>query len=201
MISTGTVLGTATFPMVALTCLAVIAALCLLFLGDAHVVAFGLLLASVIFIVALPVSSGADRLADRAHGEAERGRKLSSYVLATLSSAAIPTLVVAVNLTVLDYLMTYQSNRAVLWWLWSYGVATGAWTFRAQIASRQSRTLSSIQAYAAHFSYALVSVCVLQLGWSPVFAVAVVIFPQILPFAVGFFLALADRNALRDVQI
>lgn len=201
MISTGTVLGTATFAMVALTGLAMIAVVCLLFVGDAHLVALGLLLASAILIASVPLSSGADRLAERAHLEAERGRKSLGYVLAALSSALIPALVVTVNLALVDFLATHPSDRTLLWWLLSYGVATGGWTFRAQIASSRSRTLSSIQAYAAHFSYALISAGVLLLGLSPIVALALVVVPQALPFAVGFFLALADRNALRDVQI
>ncbi len=201
LLSTGTVLGTATFPMAALSALAVISALALTVLGDAHLVVLGFAVASLLFVLAslLPREDGF--LADRARQVAETGRRRLGYCLAAICSAIIPAAIVLVNVQVLSCFVDHPSAVPVLGWLFSYGVATGAWTLRAQVADRRVRTLSSIQAYAAHFSYALLSISVLVFGMELSAGILIATIPQVLPFMVGLFLALADRNALRDVQI
>jgi hypothetical protein len=66
---------------------------------------------------------------------------------------------------------------------------------------RGHRTLFGIQAYSTHFSFVLLSVNEFVFGFPAHVGYALMIVPQILPFMVAFFLAMADRSALRDVQI
>lgn len=194
-------MGTATFPMAALSALAVISALCLVVLGEAHLVVLGISVTSLVFVMTSLMPSEDGFLAERAQRAADRGERMLAYVLAGLSSAIVPAVVVVVNVQVLECFLDHPSADPLLGWCFAYGVATWAWTLRAQIADRRNRTLNSIQAYAAHFSFAILSISVLLFGSSALIGLTVAIIPQILPFTVGLFLALADRNALRDVQI
>lgn len=201
LLSTGTVLGTATFPMAALSALAILSAFYLVVVGEANLVVLGIVVTSLVFVMTSLMPGEDGFLADRARRAADRGQRLQGYILAGLSSAIVPAVVVLVNIQVLNCFIDHPSVNPLLGWCFAYGVATGAWTFRAQIADRRNRTLSSIQAYAAHFSFAILSISVLLFGTSSLFGLTMAIIPQMLPFTVGLFLALADRNALRDVQI
>lgn len=187
--------------MAALSALAIVSAFYLAVFGEAHLVVMGIAVASLVFVMASLMSSEDGFLTDRARQLADRGQRLQGYIVAGFSSAIVPAAVVLVNIQVLECYINYPSANPLLGWCFAYGVATGAWTFRAQIADRRNRTLSSIQAYAAHFSFAVLSISVLLFGTSAAFGRTMAIFPQVLPFTVGLFLALADRNELRDVQI
>lgn len=201
LLSTGTVLGTATFPMAALSALAILSAFYLVVVGEANLVVLGIVVTSLVFVMTSLLPGDDGFLADRARRAADGGRRLQGYILAGLSSGIVPAVVVLVNFQVLNCFIDHQSANPLLGWVFAYGVATGAWTLRAQLADRRTRTLSSIQAYAAHFSFAILSISVLLFGTSSLFGLTMAIIPQMLPFTVGLFLALADRNALRDVQI
>lgn len=187
--------------MAVLSALAVISALCLVVLGEANLVVLGIAVTSLVFVMTSVMPSEDGFLAERAQRAAGRGERMLAYLLAGLSSAIVPAVVVLVSIQVLKCFLDHPSTNPLLGWCFAYGVATWAWTLRAQIADRRNRTMTSIQAYAAHCSFALLSISVLLLGTSALFGLTVAIIPQILPFTVGLFLALADRNALRDVQI
>jgi hypothetical protein len=86
-------------------------------------------------------------------------------------------------------------------WLWSYGVATGPWTGFALHAGRDRRTLCSIRAYAGHLGYWLFSFLVLLCNAPVAVAALVMLLPAILPITVGWLLAVANRDSLRNVRI
>jgi len=179
----------------------VVSAVFLVALGGVYTVVIGLVFVALLFCLTVLLPSEDGFLAETAHRAAAKGDLLVGYTLAGVSAATVPAVVVIVNCLVLDYFREHTTSYSALWWLVSYGVATGAWTIRAHFAAPRNRTLSSIQAYAAHLGYALFSVGVVALGLSVEIGLLGTIIPQLLPFAVGFFLAIADRNTLRDVQI
>jgi len=201
LISTGTVLGIATIPMVGLTALSVVSAICLIIGGEADLVANGAAAAGALFAFASMLLREDDLIANRAHRAITSNQKPLAYFLACLSSGIVPLVVLVFNVIILQSYIGSGSNYPVLAWLWSYGVATGAWSLRAHLAAGRQRTLSSIQAYAAHVGYFSASVAVLLFRTSIEIGVILITIAQILPFAIGFFLAMADRSALRDVQI
>lgn len=201
LISTGTVLGLATIPMVALTAASAASAVGLIMFGNANLVIIGAAAVVAMFGIAALILREDKLIANQVHRAIIADRKALGFFLATLSSGLVPAVVVIFSLIVLRYYLHNESNYPLLAWLWSYGVATGAWSLRAQLAEGRQRTLSSIQAYAGHVGYFAASVAVACLRCSIEFGIVLLIIPQILPFAVGFFLAMADRNALRDVQI
>lgn len=201
LVSTGTVLGLATIPMVALTAASAASAVGLIMVGDANLVALGAAAVVSLFGIAALILREDDLIADQVHRAIIADQKALGYFLASVSSGMVPAVVMVFSLLVLRYYLHSDSNYPLLTWFWSYGVATGAWSLRAHLAEGRQRTLSSIQAYAGHVGYFAASVAVAGLHCSIEFGIVLLLIPQILPFAVGFFLAMADRNALRDVQI
>lgn len=201
MLSSGTFLGTATFPMAALTALSIFSAVYLAALGDAHTVAVGLAVACVFYILAWLAPRPDGQLANGAQRAVDRGQYGVGYAVAGLVSAFVPMLAVLAIGVVLECFSRALVGDNMTVWLWSYGVVTLPLTLRAHLADRADRTLNSIQSYAAQVSFALVAFMMMFFSASPSVVLMVAIIPQALPFTVGFFLALADRNALRDVQM
>lgn len=187
--------------MAALTGLSIFSAVYLAAIGDAHTVAVGLAVASVFYILAWLSPRPDGQLANGAQRAVDRGQNGVGYAVAGLVSAFVPVLAVLAIGVVLECFSRALASDDLGVWLWSYGVVTLPLTLRAHLADRADRTLNSIQSYAAQVSFALVAFMTMSFSASPSVVLMVAIIPQALPFTVGFFLALADRNALRDVQM
>ena len=86
-------------------------------------------------------------------------------------------------------------------WLWSYGVALWPWTLYALAIHGDRRTLCGIRAYAGHLAYWLLSATVLLAGAPLPLGVMTMAAPAALPVIVGLLLAIADRDALRNVRV
>lgn len=187
--------------MVAFTVLSIVSALYLAALGDEYAIAVGLAVASALYILAWLAPRPDGQLAHGAQQAVKRGQFGVGYLLAGLVSGFVPLLAVLAIVVVLDWFGDLLADADMVGWLWAYGVVTLPLTLRAHLADPANRTLNSIQSYAAQVSFAVVAFMMMFFSVSPAVVLMVAIIPQALPFTVGFFLALADRNALRDVQM
>lgn len=198
---TGTLLSVLTIPLALLNAGCGLAGLWLIMRGDWPAVTMGVLLFIGGAVIARLLSATSKGLADLAIAATKRGLRASAY-LAAILSGAWPVIVIVIWEVVTLYLIHGDTGRnAIAIWVWSYGVATGIWSWQAHRADSRDRTLKGIQAYSAQLAYIILSACVLLLGWPVPVAIALMLLPMILPLVVGMLLALADRDALRDVQI
>lgn len=199
---TGTFLGLLTIPMALLNVAAILSGLWVMARGDAHYLAVGIGLFTLGSIGASFMQRADGRLAEFARGALMRGRKRLAYGAAMLNSIGPITIIVIWEIITLWVLQGHMDGeRDTALWLWSYGVVTGIWTLRAFISNSRNRTLTSIQAYSAQLSYVILSAAVLEIGWPLPIGIALMLLPMILPLIVGVLLAVADRSALRDVQV
>jgi hypothetical protein len=197
---TGTFLGALTIPMVVFNLLSLISAFWLLLRGQWAGVVMGLLALLAALVVTPLLVRLTGRIADAAYVAFREGQTKLAYRLATLGSACIVLAIMGWELAVLLYVGgRFRHNPAV--WLWSYAVATGVWTWLAHLAQREEATITALRAYAAQLAYMLLLIMVAWLGWPVAPALVPVAIPMLLPFVVGLLLAVADRDALRTVQI
>lgn len=196
----GPVMGALTLPMAVLGMASVPAGAALLVLGDWRVVAGGVVLGALCYLLARPLERAAIATDDLAVAALARRRRARARGFA-MASGALPMLVIlAAEVVTVRALTASASAASPLAWLWAYGVATGPWTLWAARVSRFRRTLAGIRAYAAHLAMWLFGLALLA-GGSWGVAVAVAALPAALPLAVGVLLALADRGAISDVRI
>jgi hypothetical protein len=199
---TGTLLGALTIPMALLNASCGIAGLWLMLRGDWLAVLIGVLLFLAAGIVAPVLSRTSNALAELALAAKTRDRPALGYIAAICSGGWPVVLIVLWEVATLHLLLqrTPQGDDIALW-IWSYGVATGVWSWQAHRASNKDRTLRGIQAYSAQLAYGVLSAAVVLLRWPLAIAIALMMLPMILPLAVGMLLALADPDVLRDVQV
>jgi hypothetical protein len=199
---TGTLLGVLTIPMALLNAGSGIAGLWLILRGDWSAVLLGALLFAGGTIIAPSLSRMSSALANIAGAAMSEQRRAQGYLVAFLSSAW-PVLVILIWEVAAFYALHRQDTGGggIALWIWSYGVATGVWSWQAHRAESEDRTLKGIQAYSAQIAYVVLSTCLLLLDWPLAVGVGLMLLPMILPLAVGMLLALADRDALRDVRI
>ncbi len=199
---TGTFLGLLTLPMVLLNLAAFVSGIVLVGRGDGRQIMVGAVVFVIGMLVATMIKGGTGRLALFARNAMIDNRKMLAIAAAILDSLLPIIIIMSCEIAALTSLQDQiVLHDDVALWLWSYGVVTGIWTFRAWRARPQDQTLSRIQAYSAQLAYATLSLAVLVLHWSLVEALVVMAIPMLLPLIVGFFIAIADRDALRDVQI
>jgi hypothetical protein len=199
---TGTLLGALTIPMALLNAGCGIAGLWLILRGDWLAVAIGALLFLAAAIIAPLLSRTSKALAGLALTAKAQDRRALRY-FAAICSGGWPVLIIIVWEVATLHLLLQRAPDGddFALWLWSYGVATGVWSWQAHRASKEDRTLRGIQAYSAQLAYVILSAVMLLLGWPLPAAIALMLLPMILPLVVGMLLAIADRDALRDVQV
>lgn len=193
-------MGGATVPMALLNFGAFAAGVWLLVGGNMAVVATGMLFGIALLGAGPALPEEDSRLADFGHRALVVGRKGLAYCAAIFNSV-IPLFAILASEIVVLMLYRREPDAGLVLWLWSYGVATGAWSLRARRARAEHRTVRGIQAWAAQLSYMLLSLALLVWHWSLGAALLLVAFPMLLPLVAGTMVALADRNELRDVQI
>ncbi|PTQ10701.1 hypothetical protein CLG96_09805 [Sphingomonas oleivorans] len=199
---TGLALGALTIPMVLLSAGAGIAGFWLIIHGDWPKLLTGIVALGVGAVLApiLPKTGGG--LADVARSATMGGRRALGYFAGFVHSALPVAIIIIWEVTSFHLLQQRDTQEGgIADWLWSYGVATGVWSWRAHRAEGQDRTSSGIQAYSAHLAYMIFSAGMIFLGWPMPLAIAVMLLPMLLPLTVSTLLAIADRDALRDVQI
>jgi hypothetical protein len=199
---TGTLLGMLTIPMALFNAGAGIAGFWLVLRGEGVSVGIGIVLFGVGALFGPMVPGAGSGLAEIALAEKNAGRRHWASALAALNSAFPLVVILVWEVAVFLFFKERGADgETVAHWFWSYGIATGIWSWRAHRAAPEDRTLSSIQAYSAQISYVILSACVMLSGWPMPAAIAVMLPPMALPLITGYLLALADRAALRDVQI
>jgi hypothetical protein len=197
---TGTFLGALTIPMVMLNLLSIVSAFWLLLRGQWAVVVAGILAILGGLVIAPLLVRLAGWIADAAYAAFGEGHTKLAYRLATLGSACIVLTIVGWEVAILLYGHRRFGNDPAVW-LWSYAIATGVWTWLAHLAQREQATIAALRAYAAQVAYMMLLIMVAWLHWPLAPALIPVIIPMLLPFVVGLLLAVADRDALRTVQI
>jgi hypothetical protein len=199
----GTAMGIATIPMALLTIVSLFAGIALLSMGFWHPVLWGALAFMLCTALAPALEQIVVQIDDAAARALARQERLTGQVIAILSGGLPVAVLLAWEFAVFHFIMAGASSKVttLLLWLWSYGVATGPWTLLVLRVSRFRRTLCGVRAYAGHSSYWLLSLLTLETSVSPSTAAASMLFPAILPFVLGFLLALADRDALSNVRV
>lgn len=198
----GTIMGVVTIPMALLTLASAAAALWLLATGTIMLVLAGVLA----LVVGLVLAWATDRAAEAAEDLAMAVRRRCGAVLGQVAALACGIAPMAVLLgweyAVFAHIVQPRvvTGAAIAAWLFSYGVATVPWTVHAQLVGSDRRTLCGIRAYAGHLGYWLLGLAV-AFGASLPMALATMALPAILPVTVGALLAVADREALRNVRI
>lgn len=201
MNSIGTALGMVTIAMAALMIFALFSGLYLLMTGHVDQVVGGLAIATVMF-VAVSVAPNTDGfMAGTARQFSSTDRPFAATATAIAVSAIAPAIIVVFEMVIGTYLFQRDFGQGWVLWGYCYGVLAFPLAVRGSIAGTEHRTVSGIQSYAAQVSFVLVSVLAGLLGLSFEALIVVAAIPMILPITVFFSMVLADRNALRDVQI
>lgn len=196
----GKAMGLATIPMALLTVWGCVAGLILLAGGHPVIVTVGVFLFAICFALAIVVEQIVIRIDDLSARMLPRRRAWARAV--ALLSGVFPMLVLLVS----EYLafrlvLGTATSGMLLPWLWSYTVATGPWTLFTRHVSRYRRSLCGIRAYAGHLAYWLLSLNWLANHEGAASAFLLMMVPAILPVSVGVLLALADREALKNVRV
>ena len=201
MNSIGTALGIATIAMVALMIFAVFSGLWLLMTGHVDQVVAGLAIATVMF-VAVSVAPDTDGfMAGTARQFSSANRPFAATATAIAVSAIAPAIIVVFEMLIGTCLFQHDTGQGWPLWGYCYGVMALPLAVRGSLAGNEHRTVNGIQSYAAQVSFVLVSVLARLFGLSFEALIVVAAIPMILPISIFFPMVLADRNALRDVQI
>ena len=195
-------MGLVTIPMALLSIASLIGGAWLLAIGAWQLVLLGLAAFGLCTLLAPALERLVISIDDAAADAlAKRGRR-SANLIAAISGGLPMAVILTWEYACFHLLVSGPSEAPVVArWLWSYGVATGPWTLFAMRVSRFRRTLCGIRAYAGHLAYWLLSILILAAGAAPLPAAVSMILPAILPFMVGLLLAIADRDALRNVRV
>jgi hypothetical protein len=197
----GTIMGVVTLPMALLTVASIGGGLWLLVAGPSLPVVLGIPASAA----GLAIAWGLERLValfDDAAISARARHGSAAGQCVALACGIVPMLVVIAweYECLRAFVIPAPPATAIAAWLWSYGVATGPWTLFAQLVGSDRRTLCGIRAYAGHLAYWLLSAAVLA-GAPPALGLLLMVLPAALPVTVGTLLAVADRQALRNVRI
>lgn len=198
----GLAMGMVTIPMFLLTLAAPVGGVWLLVASGGVPLVVGGVAAGVLgFVLARLIEAGVAWLDEIAVEVRARAGSLVGH-LAGFVCAAVPMAVLLGWEFAAFRLLVAEPHPApaVARWLWCYGVATGPWTLFAVRVGSDRRTLCSIRAYAGHIGFWLLSAA--WAGGMPLPAAAwLMLAPAALPLTVGTLLAIADRDALRNVRI
>lgn len=195
----GTAMGIATIPMALLSVASMAAGLALLATGNWGPVAAGLI-AVILALAFAYLLEGVVRLIEGSALGVQRRSGRSAGLRVGLVSGVLPVVVILAWEYWAWARFSAMPGPRPLPWLLSYGVATAPWSLFGGLMGSDRRTLVRIRAYAGHLSYWLLSIA--MVAHAPAWLVALVMaLPAILPGTVGTLLAVADRDALRNVQI
>ncbi|WP_419826125.1 hypothetical protein [Sphingomonas sp.] len=197
----GTIMGVVTVPMALLTVASIVAGLWLLVAGPASVVVLGIFASAAGLAIAWLLEQLVALLDDLALAIQVRRGAAAKRGAALVCGIAPMLVVIAWEYECLHLLVRFGVPATMFaTWLWSYGVATGPWTLFAQLVGSDRRTLCGIRAYAGHLAYWLLSAASLA-GLPDMLCLTLMALPAALPVTVGTLLAVADRQALRNVRI
>lgn len=123
----------------------------------------------------------------------ERGNKLIGGFLLILSSPWTPLVILVweVSIFIVFGRRITSSNLAIPMWLWSYGAATGVWSFLASKEPEGDRDMASFGAFAAQIAYLVLSGCVIGLHWPLWPSMLAMAVPLALPLTFGLLTAAA----------
>lgn len=196
----GKAMGMATVPMALLSLASLLGAALLLVTGQAELVMFGIAAIALAFALAVAIEAASRRLDAAAWAVLCRRGRGEARVVAAIAGT-LPMLPILAWEAACFSVWLRSPAPGVAGWLLSYGVALWPWTIFALAIHGDRRTLCGIRAYAAHIAYWVLSAAVL-LGHAPFgVGVALMALPASLPVTVGLLLAIADREALRNVRI
>jgi len=127
----------------------------------------------------------------------DRGNTVIGWGLLLLASPWTYIVIIAWELAVFSLFgQRMTSANVVPMWLWSYGAATGVWSF---MASKEQQTgdggSAAMAAFAAQLAYVVFSLCFLLLDWSLQESVIAMIIPVALILIVGITEAFAMHRA------
>jgi hypothetical protein len=197
----GTIMGVVTVPMALLTAASIGGGLWLIVAGPALPVVSGILASAVGLAIAWALERLVALFDDVALRVRARHGTIAGQGVALACGIAPMLVVIAWEHACLRALVAPAPPATVVaTWLWSYGVATGPWTLFAHLVGSDRRTLCGIRAYAGHLAYWLLSAAALA-GAPDALGLALMALPAVLPATVGTLLAVADRQALRNVRI
>lgn len=127
----------------------------------------------------------------------ERGNKRTGWFFILLSSPWTPAVIFAWQIAIFMVFgnRVTRPEIAIPIWLWSYGAATGVWTY---LATKESQSgggeTAFVQAFGAQVAYIVLSVCYLWLGWSLVHSMIAMAIPLLLPLSFGLAALSASRG-------
>lgn len=136
------------------------------------------------FIVPLLLVPGAGLLGIGALSY-DRGRPTLGTFFVLLSSLWTVALVIVweVSIFVTFGRRAVSPDLTIPVWLWSYGAATGVWSWLASKEQQGGNGMAAVHAFAAQVAYLLFSFCILWLRWPLGRSVLTMAVPLILPLA------------------
>jgi hypothetical protein len=191
----GALLAALMVPLMLLNLLGgVVAGIWLAFLGQWSTIFLGLAISiSGAFLVSLLLLPGIG-LAGLGSVAFGRGNKVAGSLLVILSAPWTPLVILVWEVAIFLVFgrRAPTPNLAIPVWLWSYGAATGVWSF---LASKEQQTgdgdMAAFGAFAAQVAYLVLSFCILWLQWPLGPSVLAMAVPLALPVAVGLMLVAA----------
>lgn len=129
----------------------------------------------------------------------ERGKGTLGWCFILLAAPWAPLVIIVWEVAI----FLYFGNRAAAdnslpIWLWTYGSATGVWTYMAnkerQISSDDG---STAMAFGAQIAFIILSVCYIGLGWSLISSIIVMAVPIVLPMALALVVARVATRGFR----
>lgn len=92
----------------------------------------------------------------------------------------------------------FTNANMIPMWLWSYGAATGVWSFMASKEDRNGEGGGAVlAAFASQIAYIVLSVCVLWLGWSIRDGIVAMLFPMMIALLLALMTAALTAAARR----
>ena len=196
----GISMGIVTIPMAILTLAGIVGGVGLIVDGAWYPLFAGLAAIALGLGIAFAIEGLVALIDALAIAVAERIGRAAGLVVGFVGAALPMAVIIAWQWQSLVLLPAMPGERLAIG-LWTYAVATLPWTILALRADGNRRTLSGIRAYAAHIAFWLLAVTRAWFGIPAEIALLVTALPALLPIAVGTLLAVADRDALRNVRI
>jgi len=184
----GALLGALSIPFALLNMFGgIIAGIWLAVLGDWSVIFLGI---GIIFVGAIAVSlllMPGMILAGIGAMALDRGNKAVGWFLILLASPWTMLVIIVWEVGAFwVFGKRVNAHNGIPIWLWSYGAATGVWSY---LASKEQRSGDSngesaaVLAFAAQVSYIVFSVCLIGLGWPLLTSIVAMAVPLVLPLA------------------
>lgn len=126
-----------------------------------------------------------------------RGSKLVGWLFIVLASPWTYLAIIAWEVVIFSlFSKRFTDHNIIPMWLWSYGAATGVWSY---MASKEERSggggSASLAAFAAQVAYIVLSVCYLVLGWPFRESVLAMTIPIFVMVALGLTMVILSTKA------